>query len=205
MLLQKPSDLDKYNLGIFGRANRVTQENAKILSEIGVVDVTIGFESGDKEVLHNCNKLFSSPEQNIKAVEHLTQVGIDITASYVLGMPGENSRSLKNTIENARRVVEISTEITGHPPKELVANLLEPIPGSPVFRRLVKEFPEKYYLKDVLDLEMMQKDYFRVYFDIDTDEKYHSFRKMLRDAANEIHKFVSFSDAQGWLADEQLT
>ena len=128
--------------------------------------------------------------------------GIDITASYVLGMPGETKESLANTLQNARSLVDIVKRAYGRPPKELVANLLEPTPGSPAYWNLVKAYPKQYYLKDKLDLENMQRDYFRYYFGLDTLEKYRSFRRLLRDTALEIHSYVSFSDAQGWLASE---
>lgn len=198
----RPIELNKFDMGVFGRANRVNPFTASILHQIGVVDVTIGFESGDVEVLKNCNKLFSSPEQNIRAADYLTQEGIDITASYVLGMPGETERSLKNTVKNAKEVVNIVTSRLGRPPKEIVANLLEPTPGSPAFKNLVKAYPERYVLKDRLDLEEMQRDYFRLYFGLDTLSKYKAFRRILRNAALEIHSLVNFSDAQGWLSNE---
>lgn len=198
----KPENLGNYELGIFGRANRINGQVARQLRLIGTSDVTIGFESGDEDVLRNCNKAFSSPQQNIVAADLLTTEGIEITASYVLGLPGETKASLANTIENAKRIVKMTTDRMGRPPKELVANLLEPSPGSPAFKNLVRAYPDKYYLKDDLDLEQMQRDYFRFYFGLNDMKKYRSFRKMLRDAAQEIHSMVSFSDAQGWLSEE---
>ncbi len=202
MLEIKPKNLKKYDMGIFGRANRITPYSSELLRKIGVVDVTIGFESGDNFVLKNCNKAFSSPEQNINAVDYLTREGIDITASYVLGMPGETKESVKNTIANAKKVVEMINKRLGRQPKELVANLLEPTPGSPAYKALVNAYPEKYYLKDFIDLEEMQRDYFKLFFGLDTLQKYLSFRSMLSEAAKEIHSMVGFSDAQGWLSQE---
>ncbi len=202
LLEVRPEELKKYDLGIFGRANRVDPYVSSLLRKIGVVDVTIGFESGDEEVLKKCNKLFSTPEQNIYAVECLTCEGIDITASYVLGLPGETEKSLKNTIKNANKVINMVQQRLGHPPKEMVANLLEPTPGSPIFKNLVKVYPEKYYMKDKLDLEQMQRDYFRYYFGLDSLQKYKAFRRLLRETALEIHSMVGFSDAQGWLTEE---
>ena len=202
ILQTRPDDLKHYDMGVFGRANRVDAYTAGVLRKIGVVDITIGFESGDEQVLNRCNKLFSTPEQNLRAADYLTREGIDITASYVLGMPGETTASLANTIRNAKTVIEMVQARLGRPPKEMVANLLEPTPGSPAFRSLVKAYPEIYALKDELDLEQMQRDYFRYYFGLDTLQKYQEFRKELRKAALEIHGMVEFSDAQGWLNGE---
>lgn len=201
-LFEKPECVGSCDMGVFGRANRVDKISAQMLQKLGVVDVVIGFETGDQDVMRLCNKAASSPEQNIRAAECLTRYGIDITASYVLGLPGETEKSLQNTVNNAKRVCEIITRTLGHPPKELVANLLEPSPGSPAFRKIVNKFPEKYKNKDDLDLEELQRDYFYCYFDITNREEYSSFRKKLRAAAREIHSMVGFSDSQGWLDGE---
>ena len=201
-LSEKPECVEACDMGVFGRANRVDEMAAQMLRELGVVDVVIGFETGDQEVMRLCNKAASSPEQNIRAAECLTRYGIDITASYVLGLPGETEKSLYNTVNNAKKVCEIITRTLGRPPKELVANLLEPSPGSPAFREIVKKFPQKYKDKDDLDLEELQRDYFYCYFDITSGEEYRSFRKKLGAAAREIHSLVEFSDSQGWLEGE---
>lgn len=201
-LLNKPANIGNYNMGVFGRANRVNEKVAEILQKLGVVDVVIGFETGDPDVMKLCNKSASSPEQNIRAAEYLTRYGIDITASYVLGLPGETEKSLYNTVVNAQKVCDIITKTLGHPPKELVANLLEPSPGSPAFIRILKTFPEKYAHNDDLDLEELQRDYFSCYFDIKNKNDYNSLRKKLRWAAKEIHSMVGFSDSQGWLNGE---
>lgn len=201
-LSNKPDNLGKYEMGVFGRANRVDEEMAEMLGHLGVVDVVIGFETGDLDVMKLCNKMGSSPAQNIRAAECLTKHGIDITASYVLGMPGETEKSLYNTINNAKEVCDIITKTLGHPPKELVANLIEPSPGSPAFRKIVERFPEKYKDRDELDLEELQRDYFYCFFDMKDGNMYNSFRKELSRAAREIHSLVEFSDSQGWLSGE---
>uniref|UniRef100_UPI004056DAC4 B12-binding domain-containing radical SAM protein n=1 Tax=Agathobacter sp. TaxID=2021311 RepID=UPI004056DAC4 len=201
-LLRKPEWLPMSDMGIFGRANRVDEEVAEMLHKLGVVDVVIGFETGDPEVMKLCNKSETSPEQNIYAAECLTKYGMDITASYVLGLPGETEKSLYNTVNNAKKVYDIINKTLGHPPKEFVANLLEPSPGSAAFRKIVQKFPEKYKDKDELDLEELQRDYFYCYFDINNSTEYHAFRKKLRWAAREIHSMVEFCDSQGWLQGE---
>ena len=117
-------------------------------------------------------------------------------------MPGENEKSLYNTLKNAEEVARIVMKNLGHPPSELVANLLEPTPGSPAFKEMQRKFPEKYVLKDRLDLEEMQRDYFYTFFDIQTPADYHLLRKKLIKTAKEMHELVPFSDSQGWLDGE---
>lgn len=198
----KPDIRKKFELGIFARANRVNLSIAKKLKKIGVTDVVIGFESGDEEVLRRCNKRDTSTETSLIAADALATAGIDITASFVLGLPGENSESLKKTIKCAEKVVNIITEKLGRPPREMVGNLIEPSPGSIAYNQLLKAYPGKYYLNDYVPLDEMQRDYFKYYFGLDSLKSYLEFRKELNKAAQEIHGLVSFSDSQGWLEDE---
>lgn len=200
---QKPSIINTlYQLGIFGRANRVNSDIAKLLRKINVVDVVIGFESFSSEILKKCKKRNTNPQDNFNAAKHLFDNGIDVCASFVMGLPGENKKSLKKTINGAKEITHLAESLIGRPPRELVANLIEPSPGSPAFRKIVETFPEKYINNDMLSLEELQYDYFRVFFNITELKEYELFRNVLRDAACEIHSLVDYSDSQGWLLDE---
>ncbi|OQW92502.1 MAG: radical SAM protein [Thiotrichaceae bacterium IS1] len=204
VLSLKPEFRLSIEFGIFGRANRVTQDVAKMLSKLNVSDVVIGFESGDEEVLRKCNKRDTTPETNISAAKLLFSNGIDVCASFVLGLPGETKESLRNTVRCAKKIVELANELLGRPPREMVANLIEPSPGSTAYRKIAKKFPEKYSSSDRISLEELQKDYFRVYFNLETPQAYDEFRTTLAGYSNEIHSLVSFSDSQGWI-DKELS
>lgn len=198
----KPLFSKPYEFGIFGRASRVTPEAGQALKTIGVTDVVIGFESGDPHVLELCGKLNTTPDTNIRAAEILFQNEIDITASFVLGLPGETERSLARTVDAAAQIVKLAKRYLGRPPREMVANLIEPSPGSPAYRTLVERYPERYRGKDLLSLEDMQRDYFRCYFGFNETAHYERFREILRVVAQNVHSLVDFSDAQGWLRCE---
>ena len=127
--------------------------------------------------------------------------GIGITPSYVLGLPGESQRSLHNTVSHARALYELSVSKLGMPPGEMVANLLEPLPGSNAFELLEKRYPYKYLEEDELEMEILQKDYFSLVFNLDT-RGYEEFRTKMREAGKEINRMAGFSDPQGWLSGE---
>ena len=127
--------------------------------------------------------------------------GIGITPSYVLGLPGESKRSLHNTVSHARALYELSVSKLGMPPGEMVANLLEPLPGSSAFEILEKYYPYKYFGEDELEMEMLQKDYFSLVFNLDA-RGYEKFRTALREAGKEINQMTGFADPQGWLRNE---
>jgi len=199
---KKPTFKQNFQLGIFGRANRINDKIAKCLANIGVKDVVIGFESFDKKILQMCNKKNTTPNDNYIAAEMLFRNGIDVCASFVLGLIGENESTLSKTVKGAEKIVDLAIKILKRPPREMVANLIEPTPGSPAFKELAKAFPEKYYLKDNLSLEEIQRDYFLHFFNLDSYHSYEKFRKRLSTFANEIHSLVAFSDPQGWFNNE---
>jgi len=202
ILNRRPDDLSDVQFGIFGRANRVTAEAAALLGHLNVKDVIIGFESGDEEVLEQCGKNDTTPQTNIAAAEYLFGAGVDVCASFVLGLPGETPQSLAKTYGCAKTIVRSAERGLGRRPREMVANLIEPSPGSPVFHTLAKAFPERYAMKDRLSLEDIQRDYFSVFFNLDTYAQYRAFRKELALVAKDIHDLVGFSDSQGWLDRE---
>ncbi len=188
-------------LGIFGRGDEITSKSAALLRQLGVIDVTMGVETGDNNVLLKSGKGIEGSDVFYRAAKTLFENGIGITPSYVLGLPGETLHSLHNTIKHARVLQELSISLIGQSPGEIVANLLEPIPGSAAFSLLEKEFPYKYLMEDILELETMQRDYFCTVFSMN-QAKYELFRENLRKYGRVINNLAAFSDPQGWLRNE---
>lgn len=189
------------SMGIFGRGDEVSDEKAKLLYELGIRDVTIGVESGDNVVLNKVNKEILGANIFYNAARILFENGIGMTPSYVLGLPGESKKSVHNTVKHAERIKELSISILGNQPNEMVANLLEPIPGSYAYKQLVIAFPEKYLNEDELELEQMQRDYTCLTQNFSVVE-YKEYRKFLVEAGNVINHMVDFADPQGWMSNE---
>jgi len=194
----KPVFKNEFRFGIFGRAIGVTKESVDLLRKIGVEDVAIGFESGDERVLRKSNKRNTTPLTNIAAAKELFQSGIIAHVHYVLGLPGEDKSSLRKTVDDARAIAELSMSILGSVPGEIVANLIEPCPGSPIYRALTRAYPDKYLYNDRLSLDELQRDYFRHFFNLESQESYLSFRNELALIAREIMNGAPDSGAQGW-------
>lgn len=91
----------KENLGLawrgFMRVDVVDDEVADALAASGCHECFIGAESGDAEILSNMKKQLD-PEQALRGIEALDQVGINTMNTFVIGFPGECDRSLANTI-----------------------------------------------------------------------------------------------------------
>ena len=80
----------------FIRADSVDEESAELLRTSGCRDCYLGIESGDPEILSNMNKRLD-PEQALRAVELLGKNGINTHCTFVVGFPGECSRSIERT------------------------------------------------------------------------------------------------------------
>jgi len=151
---EKPERLD-VAFHVYARACNVSPKMALQLKKLGVYEVFIGAESGDDEILELANKGIKV-HQTRRAVELLANEGISVVVSFVLGLPGETSRTLQKTIDFARElylygnIVETSTSI------------LLPIPGSNAFEMLMK-IPgmRQKHSSDLLDLEDLKRDWIR--------------------------------------------
>lgn len=196
---ERYSDIN-LRMGCFGRANRVNELSASLLRQLGVVEVVIGFESGDREVMDRLSK-GATPETNLFAAECLYAQGIDVCASYVLGLPGENEQSLNNTLENARKINQLSRKYIDKPPREIDANLIEPHPGSPAFKAISNNVPS-YRTRDKFDLEELQNDYFKLFFNFKNDSEVSNFRKTMIDFAKRINGLAQYTDVMGYKIGE---
>lgn len=188
-------------MGIFGRGDEISDTKAKLLYNFGVRDVTVGVESGDNVVLNKVDKEILGAKTFYNAAKIFFENGIGMTPSYVLGLPGESRKSVHNTVKHAERIKELSMSILGMQPNEMVANLLEPLPGSNAYRQLVAAFPRKYLDEDELELEQMQRDYICLIHNFSITE-YKEYRKFLVEEGKVINHMVDFADPQGWLTDE---
>jgi radical SAM superfamily enzyme YgiQ (UPF0313 family) len=80
----------------FIRADTIDMETASLLKDSGCKEVLLGIESGDPQILINMNKGID-PEKTMKAIQSLDSVGIRTENTFIVGFPGECSRSIENT------------------------------------------------------------------------------------------------------------
>ena len=82
----------------FMRADVVDEGIAELLKESGCDELFLGIESGDPTVLVNMNKKLNLDKAQ-RAVYLLDRVGINSTCTFVVGFPGESSKTIDNTIQ----------------------------------------------------------------------------------------------------------
>ncbi|MDD5452275.1 MAG: radical SAM protein [Desulfovibrionales bacterium] len=167
----KPSDFSPHFL-IYGRADAVTSESAQRLRRLNCHLVFIGFESGSDEILSRVG-YGKTIRQAKKAALLLADNGIQIMASFVLGLPGETQRSIEQTIEFAHWLGSLGNLET------VSGSVIIPLPGSQVFSLIRKVYPEKYRGKDYFDLEEARHDWLSSYTAISINNAYDALPRLL--------------------------
>lgn len=80
----------------FAHSKTMDDEMAKLLSGSGCIEIGFGAESGSQKILDAINKK-TTVEKNMKLIECCNKYGIRVKAFLILGLPGENLESIKET------------------------------------------------------------------------------------------------------------
>ncbi len=83
-----------------GRANVVNDDKdfLKAMKDAGAVYIGYGLESATDEILSSMMKK-TSRQQNYNAVDAARSVGLKVVAQYMMGFPGENLNSIRETVK----------------------------------------------------------------------------------------------------------
>jgi radical SAM superfamily enzyme YgiQ (UPF0313 family) len=150
----RPPGLD-VALSIYGRPSNISRKMASLLRDLNVYEVFLGIESGDDQILARMNK-GCRVDDSRRAVERLTEVGINVVVSFVLGLPGETSESLQKTVDFAQDLYWYGSIA------ETSASILLPIPGSRSFDMLMRvPGMATKHDTDLFDLEELKLDWVR--------------------------------------------
>jgi radical SAM superfamily enzyme YgiQ (UPF0313 family) len=84
----------------FSRVNTVDPQTLALMREAGCDTISFGIESGNQEMLKRIRKGITL-KQARRAVDICKKVGITPHASFMIGLPGENYQTLKDTKEFA--------------------------------------------------------------------------------------------------------
>ncbi len=81
-----------------GRANLVSYDIAKVMRKAGCVSISYGFESGSSRMLESMNKHVTIPQME-EAIRINRSLGMMVPVSFIIGMPGEDENSCRQTID----------------------------------------------------------------------------------------------------------
>lgn len=124
------ADLGVYFIGGGGKPSFVNAEMLEAMKKAGFIRFSYGIESGSQKMLDIMQKQ-TSVEQNLKALNLTDEKGIPAIANIVLGMPGENCRTLEETKD-----LLISAGLNT---KQFYASWAVAYPGAPLFDWMKKK------------------------------------------------------------------
>ena len=87
----------------FSHVSHLSPEILEQIARYRPTQVQIGIESGDDRMLRLMGKPFTS-EEAFGKVQLLARMGVRIGALFLIGFPGENEESLRNTLAFANRI-----------------------------------------------------------------------------------------------------
>lgn len=97
-LLREKMDL---TWACFSRADHVDRDLLQLMKKAGCYGISFGVESASNESLKRIKKA-QTVEKNIESIKLALELGYHVTATYILGLPGEDEQDVLNTIALAR-------------------------------------------------------------------------------------------------------
>ena len=124
----------KIKWNAFSRVDTVTRELVKKMKEAGCVGLLFGVESGNQEILDRVKKKITLKKVK-QAVALTKETGMRAVTSFILGLPGETKKTMRQSYDFANRL---------NAPYSL--HVLAPFPGTEV-----REKAEEYGMTILTD------------------------------------------------------
>ena len=120
----------KIPMTIFADVRDISPSVCKDLQTVGVDNVLLGIESGSERILR-LNKKVYTRSRIVEAVQNLSLAGIMVSASFVIGLIGEDDDSLCATEDLCEELYQIGNV-------RCYCNITMPLPGSMIWRQMTK-------------------------------------------------------------------
>jgi radical SAM superfamily enzyme YgiQ (UPF0313 family) len=119
------------------RVDRVTPDLLRKMYRAGCRQIHFGIESGNEEILKKTAKHINL-DQVRQAIEWTEDAGIMSKGYFILGLPGDNERTMNETIEFAA-----SLRLS-----EAMFSIATPMPGTELWEELIHKNPDTVYNTD---------------------------------------------------------
>jgi anaerobic magnesium-protoporphyrin IX monomethyl ester cyclase len=139
--------------GCSARVDQVSEALLKAMKQAGCTDIFFGIESATQNVLDLVQKGFRI-EQAKDAVRTAEKLGIRTHCSFILGLPGETVKSLRNIVDFVDE-----TKPTGR----VLPNRLSILPGSELAERTEEFFINQSLIPEA-EITKAQLEIFSVFF-----------------------------------------
>ena len=115
------------------RTSTVTKEELTHWKNNGCIAVYFGIESGSQVILDVMEKK-TTVEQNINALRWVYEAGLETVPQLVLGMPGENAATIKETTDFLKAIsLHVLSWVDCPPSESLSINYAQALPGTPLY------------------------------------------------------------------------
>ncbi|MBF0094285.1 MAG: radical SAM protein, partial [Alphaproteobacteria bacterium] len=111
------------------RANALTPEWIQRMKATGCVNLSYGNESGSARMLQIIEKKVSI-EQNYAAMRAAIEAGFPTGMQFVVGMPGENDETIRETIEYIKFGTTLTPDLN---PDSFAIGYAQALPGTPLY------------------------------------------------------------------------
>lgn len=111
------------------RVRSMSLDVLKKMREAGCVSVFYGMETGSPRILEVMEKK-ATLQDNLNAAKWTREAGLFTIYQMILGMPGEDSSSVQETIEFLKTVTQDAFE---SPRSVMSINYIQALPGTPVY------------------------------------------------------------------------
>lgn len=110
------------------RSDTVNENKIREWKAAGCVNINFGTESCSKKILNIMEKRITV-EQNVNAIKLCRKYDIFVITGLMLGMPGENEKTVRETIDALATTLPDNINM----PYEVCTPWLQAIPGTPVY------------------------------------------------------------------------
>lgn len=149
------------------RTNTVSKESLQHWKDNGCISVIYGIESGSQKILDVMEKK-TTVQKNIDALKWTGEVGLNTIIQLVIGLPGEDDKSIYETIEFLKQVSPyIRLWKDNVASNSISINYAQALPGTPLYEygrehgligKSVDE--EEQYLISISDTDAYKEDHF---------------------------------------------
>jgi len=139
----------KINWAAISRVNYVNEEVLSWMRRAGCIQISFGVESGSEKIRRVLNKKITTGQIK-SAFAAAMKYGILARAYFIYGCPGENKKTIQETIDLIREI------------KPLVINffVLSLFPGTALYQEFQKKsrIPDDIWLKPIEDIKYFETD-----------------------------------------------
>lgn len=134
----------------YARADQLLRTDVcECLKRLNYRMVFVGYEAGDDRILKNIGK-HATCDVYRRATANVLECGLDVDASFIVGLPGENRQSLANHLSFVRELVGIGLN-------KIRVNRLLVLPGTPLYEAVMRRCPELRGSDDVPQEELQRR------------------------------------------------